>query len=117
MRKKINEDIVKLNRHILGSIDLDDIVDADSLEGTDRKNYLEQAEVLFANPVLINEIKRAIKLQVEFIAREAVGEDQMYIGRGGINLGELLIERFTMLHSEYKEKVEPEEPFDPLEII
>lgn len=117
MSKKINEDLVKLNRHFLGSIDLDDIVNADTLTGTDRKIYLENAEVLFSNPVLMNELRRAVKLQVEFIAREAIGDEQVYIGRGGINMADLLVERFNNLHAEYKEETKREDPFDPYGVV
>jgi len=32
-------------------------------------------------------------------------------------MGEILVERFSMLHAQYKESTKPEETFDPQELI
>lgn len=113
----MKEELTKINRHAVGSIDIDDIKSKDTMSGNELREYLSQAETLYTNPVLINELNRAIKIQMEFIACEATSFEETLVGRGGINMASLLLERFALLHSEYKEMIEPEEDIDPQDIV
>ncbi len=116
-KKKLLETIVKINRHQIGSIDLADIIDVDALKPSDKKIYLQEAEVLWSNPVFQNETKKIIRLQLEFIGMNAEYFEQMLVGRGTINGCDLLRERIEKLHLEYKDSTQStEEKFDEFEI-
>ena len=53
-QEKFSKDLTDLNRHELGSISLEDIVDVSVLDGAKRKEYLANAEQIWNNPVFVN---------------------------------------------------------------
>lgn len=115
--KSSRESLVHLNRHQLGSIDLSDLTIPEELTGERRKEYLQQAELLWANPVFQNETKLIIRKQLEFIGMQAVEDLQYVIGRGTINGSDLLRDRIETLHTQYKESIKgPDEPVDSFAI-
>ena len=105
-RKKLTE----LNRHQLGTIDLSDAVSVDKMSSSERRTYLEQAEMVFANPVFKKEIATLMQAQIEFVACSSADREQDLVGRGTINGLSLLSERFNELHSQFKDMTTPEKP-------
>jgi hypothetical protein len=119
MKKKTGtkkKTVVEFNRHQIGSISLTDIDYIDSLSVSDRRNYLQQAENIWTNPVFQNEIKTIIQKQLEFIGMESKDYNQILIGRGTINGVSLLQERLETLHSEYIQGIKPPEKFDEFDV-
>ena len=75
-----------LTRHELSSIDLSDVEEIRKIKFTDEqlKAKASSAEE-FYNNVLENELKLFIQVQLEFIGKEAVNQDQLQFGRGTLN--------------------------------
>lgn len=109
--------LLELMRHQVGSVNLMDLASLDTLIGDARKQYLRDAESLWANPVFHNEINRVIRRQLEFIGTEAESDRQADVGRGTINGVTLLRERIEVIHAEYKGGDNPvKEVFDQFEV-
>ena len=121
MRKKRstkNEKLTENTRHVLGSINLSDMVDIGSLTPADKLNYLKEAEGVYQNEVFQNELKIMVQAQLEFIGLNAANYDEVIMGRGTMNGFSLMQERFSILHNEYRQAIKPEDkdfdPFNPL---
>ena len=117
-KKEFKESLLEINRHIIGSIDLSDMFDIDSLTPSDRLKYLQDSELIYNNNTFQNELKWIVQRQLEFIGMESVEFDHTLVGRGTMNCADLLTERFEKLHEEYKAVTRPEKkaknPFNPL---
>ena len=118
MRKRTGtkKTIVDFNRNQICSVSLKDIDNIDDLTVVDRKNYLQQAESLYSNPVFQNEIKVIIQKQLEYMGMEAKNMEEVWVSRGTINGIDLLRERIEALHSEYIQAIKPAEKFDRFEV-
>jgi len=117
-KKTFNEKATENTRHILGSIDLSNMLDINSFTPTDKLNYLKDAETIFQSVVFQNEMKTMIQAQLEFIGMNAANYDEVIMGRGTMNGFSLMQERFSILHNEYRQAIKPEDrdfdPFNPL---
>lgn len=114
VKQNFSEMLTDLNRNQLGSISLKDINDVTRFTTGERKQYLQDAEVLWTNPVFQNEIKKMIQVQLEFMGNEATEISQVFVARGTINGVQCFHEWIEMLHNEYTQLNKPEEDFDPL---
>jgi hypothetical protein len=115
-KKTFAQKSVELNRHQLGSINLNDRLVIHTLKGTARTNYIRSAELVFVNEAFKNEIKALIQAQLEFIANQASDFDQVLFGRGTINGLFILEEVFEKYHNEFIELTKQPEDFDRFEI-
>lgn len=106
------EELTKVNRHQLGIIDLSDATNLDIMSSSERKSYLEQAELIHANPIFKKEIATLLQEQIEFIASSCESWEQSLVGRGQISGISLLSERFEQLHSLYLDSIKKEEQMD-----
>lgn len=117
-KKTFNDKAAENTRHVLGSINLSDLVDVNLLTPTDKLNYLKEAEGMFQNTTFQNELKTMIQAQLEFIALNAANYEEVIMGRGTMNGLSLMLERFSTLHNEYKQATKLEDkdfdPFNPL---
>jgi hypothetical protein len=117
-KKTFNEKITENTRHVLGSINLSDVVDINSFTPADKLNYLKVAEGVYQNEVFQNELKMMVQAQLEFIGLNAANYDEVIMGRGTMNGCTLMLERFSILHNEYRQAIKPEDkdfdPFNPL---
>jgi hypothetical protein len=117
-RSTKKKNIIETTRHCLGSINLSDMVVVDSLTPTDRLNYLKDAEGVFQNQVFQNELKMMVQAQLEFIGLNAANYEEVIMGRGTMNGIDLMLERFSALHNEYRQAIKPEDKnfneFNPL---
>ena len=68
-------------------------------EGEDRKAYVGRIHGII--DILKRELRRAMAEQMDMIARHGQNWDMVTFGRGGINLAEVLWERFEKLSSEH----------------
>jgi hypothetical protein len=114
---KKNKTVVDLNRHQIGSIDLSDLIWVEKLSESDRKKYLQDAEMVWANPVFQNEILRMIQAQLEFIGMQALTWEQSLVGRGVINGLDLIKTQMENYHNQHLQAIRPAEKFDKFEII
>ena len=80
-----------------------------------RKVYISRIAAVW--DILESEIKNAICEQVDYSVRFAETWDMSLLGRGGINMGEVLLERFSKLKEEHVENTKPKEPFDKHSVI
>ena len=111
-----NQELTDLNRHQLGLIDVEDLKDPiENLDQNERKEYV--ANIAMAYALIEGELKNAIAKQANFTVRMAESWEKVLIGRGGINMGELLLDRFKNLKAEHTENVKPPEEFDPHEVV
>lgn len=115
-KKSMNSDLLDATRHALGSINLKDIEDADTLVGETELSYLGKASAIWTNPVFRNEIARIIRLQLEFTGMQASNFEQTIVGRGTINAADLIKSRFENLHTRYLDRTKPKESFDKFEV-
>ena len=116
-QEKFSKDLTDLNRHELGSISLEDIIDVSILDGAKRKEYLANAEQIWNNPVFVNEIKIMIQAQLEFIGKECAEFAQTLVARGTINGASILREVIQAYHMEYRESTkQKDKDFDPFAI-
>jgi uncharacterized protein (UPF0305 family) len=117
-KKTFNEKITENTRHVLGSINLSDVVDINSFTPADKLNYLKEAEGVYQNEVFQNELKVMVQTQLEFIGLNAKNYDEVIMGRGTMNGIDLMLERFSALHNEYIQAIKPEDTnfdrFNPL---
>lgn len=116
IKKDFSGMLTDLNRNQLGSISLKDINNITEYSSSEGKQYLQDAEVLWNNPVFQNEIKKMIQIQLEFIGNEATEISQVFVARGTINGVQLLHEWIEMLHNKYTQQTKPKEDFDPLSL-
>jgi hypothetical protein len=116
IKKSFNELLTDLNRNQLGSISLNDINNIQNFSASERKSYLQDAEVIWSNPVFQNEVKKIVQTQLEFIAKFTTEQSQVYVGRGTINGIMILYEWIEKLHNEYTQLTKPEEKFDPFDL-
>jgi hypothetical protein len=117
-KKDLKKELICINRKLIGSISLNDIIFEEELTPTEQKKYLQDAEMIYNNPVFSNELKKMIQRQLEFIGMESTSQDEVYIARGTMNGFDLLIERFSTLHKKYEQATKPEDTdfdkFNPL---
>jgi hypothetical protein len=117
-KKTFNEKITENTRHVLGSINLSDVVDINSFTPADKLNYLKEAEGVYQNEVFQNELKMMVQAQLEFIGLNAANYEEVIMGRGTMNGIDLMLERFSILHNEYRQAIKPEDKnfneFNPL---
>jgi len=114
--KDENKNLTELNAHQLGLITLKDLKDPiDDLDQNERKQYV--ALVSSVHSLLKDELRHAIATQERHVGRTAQSWEQVLIGRGGINMGDVLLQRFDQLVNEHKENIKPEESFDKHDVI
>jgi hypothetical protein len=114
--KDSNKELTLLNRHQLGLISVKDLIDIDSkITGNDRKGYVALVASVWS--LLESEIRNAICEQVDYMARHSENWEQVLMGRGGINFGEVILERFRKLNNEHLENVKKPEEFDPFQPV
>jgi hypothetical protein len=103
----------------LGVFSSKEIQDSDKLQGAERKIYLQNAALIYSNPVFVNEIRLLIEAQKEFIACESEDYQQVCIGRGTINGLTLILERVEAFKNEYNSITKGEDPpvDDPSRVI
>lgn len=104
--------ITDFNRNQIGSIDISDLQYVEKLSESERKGYIQQAELIWNNPVFHNEIKIMIQAQLEFIGMKANDMNQILTARGTINGIDLFRERFVVYHNEHLKAIQPPEKFD-----
>ena len=116
MPDNIDEFITEKNRRSIG------LLSAVDLEGwlrekdpSERKHYVSQVAALYE--LLETELKTAVMLQVDYLARYAASMEEIHICRGGINFGETLINHFKEMRAEHLENIKPKEEFDPNKIM
>lgn len=114
--KDENKKLTELNAHQLGLITSEDLNDPiDDLDQNERKKYVALISSVY--DVLKGELNQAIRKQVEHIAKTSQSWEQVLIGRGAINMGYVLLDRFQAFKDEHIENIKPEEEFDKHEII
>lgn len=104
--KKYNIAYFQMNRHYLFSLapkDFDNVFDG--MDGSQRRAYLANASLVWANPTFINEVKHMIAMQSVYVSSKCQNWDQNLVGRGTINGAGLFEERFKLLHSMHLENI------------
>lgn len=103
----LRDSLVALNRHQLGSIDLQDFKTR-----TEEEQEAYDAQVAAAFPVLERDISEMIQAQLEFIGQEALSWEQTLVDRGTINGLSLLLERWTAAKNRHVVKNRQPDPFN-----
>lgn len=98
-KERMNDNVRTLVRHLLASIDLSDI-ELDEMGTEERKEYVGVASAAYLN-TLRREVKRLLKAQEEFVARQASPESLMF-ARGTVNGIMLVEEAYEEMHREHK---------------
>lgn len=99
---------LELQRHILGSVDLVDLVDTLESE-QERKDYC--AAIFAVYPRIEKDLKRFMHTQLLFSSMQAETWEQTLFGRGTFNGLSLVLEHWRKAQAEHIESVTPE-PFD-----
>lgn len=100
-------------RHLLASIDLEDIED-EKMSESERKEYNGAISAVF--PRLEKDIKRFLHTQLMFVSNQATDMNQISFGRGTYNGMAILLEHWKKAHLEHT-VVEPKEDFDKHEVV
>lgn len=102
------EKTIRLQRNLLGSIDLSDVPEEKEQTEEERRDYCAAIWAVF--PRLEKDLKRFMLEQLMFSANEADTWERVIFGRGSFNGMALLLERWKIAASEHlanaKEKVD-----------
>lgn len=108
-KKKIEDLSLKLIRHTLGSVDIDDLSEEKDMSETERKAYCDAIFAVW--PRLEKDLKKALHTQLMFISNNAEDWSQVIFGRGTFNGIDLLFEKWhkAVLEHEANTKENKEE--------
>ena len=115
------EKSLALQRHLLGSIDLEDIVGeviiGKSKEETEseRKDYC--AAICAVWPRLEKDLKELMVAQLMYSSNQAEDWEKVIFGRGGFNGLSLVFEKWKAANAEHLERGKAKEEFDKHEVI
>ncbi len=96
---------VKLIRHKMGSIDLSDMREDQTMTESERQSYCASISAVF--PRLERDIKRFMYKQLEWNVTQAENWQQTVFGRGTFNGLDLLLEQWRQAHNEHQELLKP----------
>lgn len=105
---ELSREDAKLARYNLGSISVEDLMEAESDPAGDpdseaRKEYV--ARIHGVLEILKKEYKHVTFQQLDFNSRWSENWEQVAFGRGGINLVSVLLERWEKLSVEHMENI------------
>lgn len=117
---KVNFDdmATSLLRKELGSIDvlpIDSILDG--LPEQNKNSVYALSSQIYSYPIFISILDRMIMEQINFMARQALDDNQWKFARATVNGISLVKEQFEKFDSEYKDLVKQKEPINPLDLI
>lgn len=96
----------------LGSIDRQIVQYLKSMTDEEYAQHISEIDRIVANPAFKAEIDGLVDAQAYWIAEKAT-EAQLPFGRGTINGLSLVKERFGLLSSEHRKRMQPPEKVDP----
>lgn len=103
----MNESL-KLQRNLLGSIDLADL----EKEETEEERRAHSSAIFAVYPRLESDLKKLLHAQLLFASNEAETWEQVLFGRGTFNGLSLFLEHLKVLQSEHIENSRGKEDFD-----
>ena len=108
--------LTELNNSQLGLISYKDLKDPiEDLTENERREYVALITSVFS--ILKKEIEHAIVMQGDLAIRLSESWEGVLIARGGINMGAVLMERFTALKSEHLSNIKPQDSFDKYDVV
>ncbi len=112
MSKELDQNSLKLIRHQLGSISLEDVEEKEMSEA-ETKDYNASISAIF--PRLEKDIKKFLHEQLMYTANEAEFWERVIFGRGTYNGMDLLLNHWRQAHTAHTARVLEvgEEGFDP----
>ena len=114
IEEKSPEQISELMRHLLGSIDLNDVYELKSMSEEDRKLYNGRIASVFYD--IERDTKELVYNQLLFMGKEAADETQFIFARGTVNGLSLLLDKYSTVKAEHdsdiKEQSEKGKEFD-----
>jgi hypothetical protein len=93
---------IKLLRHQLGSIDLEDLSEEKEMSEADRESYCAQIFAVFS--LIEKDIKKMLYQQLMFSANNTEDWGQVLFSRGTFNGMYLLLEQWKKAFVEYQDK-------------
>lgn len=112
----IGAQLTALNREQIGLLTVSDLERLESgMTVSERREYVARVSAVF--DVLQRELKGAIAIQIDQAIRNAETWEEVLICRGGVNMGEILLEHFGTLHAEHIDNIKQKEEFNPHDVI
>ena len=103
------EPTISLQRNLLGSISIEDVLEEDETEA-DRKAYCAAIFAVF--PRLEKDLKKFLHAQLLYSANEAETWERVIFGRGSFNGMALLLENWKIAAKEHEANSGQKEDFD-----
>lgn len=101
---------IKLQRNLLGSIDLTNITSEKEETEQEKKDYCAAVFAIF--PRLQKKIKQMMHAQLMFSSFEADTWERVIFGRGTFNGLSLMLEELQQAHDQHISNTKPKEEFD-----